>query len=111
MTALHRAETTALNRAEMNALHRADPCELPRAELNALPWAQRLNDALMEVPLNFIPRIAEPKITLGELMNIHEGMVVEIPPIDEVKIFVEGESLFEGSIGERDGKIAVRITG
>jgi flagellar motor switch protein FliM len=44
-------------------------------------------------------------------MNIHEGMVVEIPPFDEVKIFVEGESLFEGSIGERDGKIAVRITG
>ncbi len=76
-----------------------------------LIWAQRLNDALMEVPLNFIPRIAEPKITLGDLMNVHEGMVIEIPPFDAVKIFVEGEALFDGSIGERDGKIAVRITG
>ena len=76
-----------------------------------LQWAQRLRDALMEVPLNFIPRIAEPSIHLGDLVNIHEGMVVEIPAFESVPIFVEGEPLFDATIGERDGKIAVRITG
>ena len=76
-----------------------------------LIWAQRFYDALMEVPLNFIPRIAEPNIKLGELVNIHEGMVVEIPAFEKVDVFVEGEPMFEATIGERDGKIAVRITG
>jgi len=76
-----------------------------------MQWAQRLRDALLEVPLNFIPRIAQPTIKLGDLVNVHEGMVVEIPAFDSVKIFVEGESLFDATIGERDGKIAVRITG
>jgi len=76
-----------------------------------MQWAQRLRDALLEVPLNFVPRIAEPSIELGDLVNVYEGMVVEIPAFDSVKIFVEGEPLFDGTIGERDGKIAVRITG
>ena len=75
-----------------------------------MQWAQRLRDALMEVPLNFVPRIAEPSIELGDLVNVYEGMVVEIPAFDSVKIFVEGEPLYDGTIGERDGKIAVRIT-
>ena len=43
-------------------------------------------------------------------MNLHEGMIVEIPAFEKVQIFVEGESLFDATIGERDGKIAVRIT-
>ena len=72
-------------------------------------WEDRLRDAVMNVPLNFVPRIAEPKISLRELMDVHEGMVVDIPAFDLVKIFVEGEALFNGNIGERDGKIAVRL--
>ena len=76
-----------------------------------MQWAQRLYDALMEVPLNFVPRIAQPNIRLRELMDIHEGMLVEIPAFDSVQIYVEGEPLFDATIGERDGKIAVRITG
>jgi len=74
-------------------------------------WAQRMYDAMMQVPLTFVPRIAEPGITLRELMHIHEGMVVEIPAFEQVQIYVEGEPLFDATIGERDGKIAVRITG
>jgi len=74
-------------------------------------WAQRMYDAMMQVPLTFVPRIAEPGITLRELMHIHEGMVVEIPAFEQVHIYVEGEPLFDATIGERDGKIAVRITG
>jgi len=74
-------------------------------------WAQRMYDAMMQVPLTFVPRIAEPGITLRELMHIHEGMVVEIPAFEQVQIYVEGEPLFNATIGERDGKIAVRITG
>jgi flagellar motor switch protein FliM len=37
-------------------------------------------------------------------------MVVEIPSFEKVKIFVEGQDLFTGTIGERDGKMAVCLT-
>jgi len=73
-------------------------------------WEDRLREAVMGVPLNFVPRIAEPKISLRDLMDVHEGLVVDIPAFDLVKIFVEGEPLFSGNIGERDGKIAVRLS-
>lgn len=74
-------------------------------------WERRLEEALMQVPLNFVPRIAEPKITLRSLMDIHEGMVVDIPAFEQVKIFVEGEALFDAHMGDRDGKLAVRLIG
>lgn len=74
-----------------------------------MQWEHRLRDAIMQVPLNFVPRIAEPKISLRELMNLHEGMVVDIPAFEQVKVFVEGEALFQAHIGERDGKIAIRL--
>jgi len=36
-------------------------------------------------------------------------MVVEIPAFEKVSIFVAGQPMFTASIGDRDGKYAVRI--
>jgi flagellar motor switch protein FliM len=72
-------------------------------------WEKALHEAVLNIPLKFVPRIAEPKINLGELMNIEEGMVVEIPAFEKVSIFVAGQPMFTASIGDRDGKYAVRI--
>ncbi len=74
-----------------------------------LKWEHRLQEAIMRIPLHFVPRIAEPTISMRDLMNIHEGMVVDIPAFDQVKIYVEGEVFFEGNLGDRDGKLAVRL--
>lgn len=74
-------------------------------------WERRLEEALMQIPLNFVPRIAEPKITLRQLMDVHEGMVIDIPAFEKVKVFVEGEEFFGAHIGDRDGKLAIRILG
>jgi flagellar motor switch protein FliM len=74
-------------------------------------WARKLQDSLLDTQLEFSPRIAEPTITLSELMRLKPGMVVDIPAFEEVKVFVEGQSLFRATIGERDGRMAVSITG
>jgi len=72
-------------------------------------WEALLHDGIMQVPLSFVPRIANPSITLGELMQLKEDSVIEIPSFEQVKIFVEGEPLLEGVLGEQDRNLAVRI--
>ena len=74
-------------------------------------WEALLHDAIMQVPLSFVPRIANPSITLGELMQLKEDSVIEIPYFEQVKIFVEGEPLLEGVLGEQDRSLAVRVVG
>ena len=75
-----------------------------------LNWERKLQDAMLTLELSFVPRIAEPKISLSELLRLRENMVVEIPAFEKVKILVEGQDLFTGTIGERDGKMAVCLT-
>jgi flagellar motor switch protein FliM len=72
-------------------------------------WERRLREALMAVPISFIPRLAEPTISLPELLRLHKGMVIEIPAFEDVHCYVEGRELFVGTIGEQDTKMAVRI--
>ena len=76
-----------------------------------LNWERKLQDAMLDLELSFVPRIADPKISLSELLRLRENMVVEIPSFEKVKILVEGQDLFTGTIGERDGKMAVCLTG
>jgi flagellar motor switch protein FliM len=72
-------------------------------------WERRLQTALLDLPLVFSPRIAEPIVTMTDLLNLRPGVVVEIPAFETLPIYVEGQPMFKGSIGERDGKMAVRI--
>lgn len=74
-------------------------------------WERHLEEAMMQIPLSFVPRIAEPSITLRELMHVQEGMIVDIPAFETVRVFIEGEELFSGTMGDRDGKLAVRVVG
>ena len=74
-------------------------------------WERNLEEAMMQIPLSFIPRIAEPTISLRDLMHVREGMIVDIPAFDTVRVFVEGEELFNGMMGDKDGKLAVRVVG
>ena len=46
---------------------------------------------------------------LQHALNIEEGMVVEIPAFEKVSIYVAGQPMFTASIGDRDGKYAVKI--
>lgn len=76
-----------------------------------LKWETRLQEALLNVQLSFVPRIATPTLTIGELLQLREDTVIDIQPFDKISIFVEGEPLMEGLLGEQDGNLAVRIVG
>lgn len=76
-----------------------------------LKWEARLEEAILNVQLNFVPRIANPILTIGELLKLREDTVLDIQTFEQVPIYVEGEPLLQGIIGEQDGSLAVRIVG
>jgi flagellar motor switch protein FliM len=49
-------------------------------------------------------------MSLVELLKLSVGTVVEIPAFNEISLHVEGQPIFTGTIGERDGKMAVSLT-
>jgi flagellar motor switch protein FliM len=76
-----------------------------------LKWEARLQEAIQEIQLSFVPRIATPVLTIGELLSLREGRVIDIQTFEQVKIYVAEEPLLAGIIGEQDGQLAVRIVG
>lgn len=76
-----------------------------------LKWEARLQEAIQEIQLSFVPRIATPVLTIGELLNLREGKVIDIQTFEQVTIYVEEEPLLAGIVGEQDGNLAVRIVG
>jgi flagellar motor switch protein FliM len=46
---------------------------------------------------------------MTDLLTLRPGVVIEIPAFETVSVYVEGQPLFKGAIGERDGKMAVRV--
>lgn len=76
-----------------------------------LKWEALLQEALLNVQLTFVPRIATPTLTIGELLKLREDTVIDIQTFEQVKIYVEGEPLLEGILGEQDGNLAVRVVG
>jgi flagellar motor switch protein FliM len=76
-----------------------------------LKWEARLHEALLDVELSFVPLIANPTLTIRELLKLRVDMVIDIQTFEQVKIYVEGEPLLVGLIGEQDGNLAVRIVG
>ena len=80
------------------------------ADRNDKFWSEHLEEALMDIQLSIAPRIAEPSMSLVELLKLSVGTVVEIPAFNEISLHVEGQPIFTGTIGERDGKMAVSLT-
>jgi flagellar motor switch protein FliM len=73
-------------------------------------WARRLRDAIMDITLEIAPRVAEPTVDMTRLLRLKPGTVVAIDSFAEIPVFIEGQAIFNGKMGEKDGKMAVSIT-
>ena len=72
-------------------------------------WARRLRESLMDVPLTIAPRVAEPTVDLTQLLRLKPGTIIEIPAFNTIPIYIEGHSIYQGRIGEKDGKMAISL--
>ncbi len=75
-----------------------------------LTWRDRLERAVLDVPLNVTARLSEPTVPMAKLLHMNVGDTVPMPVQDSISILVEGNELFHGEIGEVAGQSAINLT-
>lgn len=73
-------------------------------------WRERLERAVLSIPLPLTARMAEPDIPLRQLMQLQAGDVVPVTLTETVQILVDGTPLFDAVAGEVAGKSALSVT-
>lgn len=77
---------------------------------NDLTWKQKLEQAILNIPLTVTAELDRPKTTLGRMVTVKKNDVFKISVTDGVKIFVEGREMFLAEIGQSGQNVAVELT-
>jgi flagellar motor switch protein FliM len=72
-------------------------------------WREQLGATLAEVRIEARTVLARPELSLAELMQLKVGDVIPVTIPALVPLLVEGRAVAVGSIGEQDGKAALKI--
>lgn len=72
-------------------------------------WRERLATAVGEVRVQARTVLARPELSLAELMQLRAGDVIPVSLPAKVPLLVEGKPIALGTIGEQDGRAALKI--
>ena len=72
-------------------------------------WQERLSQAVMDVTMPLTSRIAEPVISIDEMMELKPGTVLQINPIENVEVFIEDKKFYNARMGDVEGTSAIRL--
>jgi flagellar motor switch protein FliM len=72
-------------------------------------WRARLGAALGEVRVEARTVLARPELSLSELMQLQPGDVIPVSLPKNVPLIVAGRRVAFGTVGEHDGRAALRI--
>lgn len=75
-----------------------------------LSWREKLEMAVLQVPLDVTAVLAEPQMNLGRIGQVAAGDVVPVAMTPAPKLIVEGRELFDADLGEASGKSALNLT-
>jgi flagellar motor switch protein FliM len=73
-------------------------------------WRERLERAVLSIPLPVTALLCEPQIPLRDLMALTEGALIPATLTETVRVLVEGTPLFEARAGEVAGRSAISVT-
>ena len=74
-----------------------------------LNWKDRLQNAVLEVPLKVTSKLAEPVISMSKLLKCKKDDVIDINVEDSVDFYVENQLYFSAEMGELKGNAAVNL--
>ena len=72
-------------------------------------WKERLQNAVLSIPLTLSAELGKPKTSLGRLIKTKEGEVFPMSTPENILIKVEGQSLFYADIGKVGPNAAVSM--
>ena len=73
-------------------------------------WRDRMEKAVLEIPLKVRAKLSEPKLSMKSLLNLKQGDVFPIQIGEGVEILMDEELLFRGEIGDVSGQAAISLT-
>jgi flagellar motor switch protein FliM len=72
-------------------------------------WRAKLNAALADIRIEARTVLARPELSVSELVQLKVGDVIPVSIPAMVPLLVEGRTVALGSIGEQDGKAALKV--
>jgi flagellar motor switch protein FliM len=75
-----------------------------------LTWRERLERAVLDVPLPLNVQICKPRLSLSQLIDMRKGDVYPIKLREGLTVLIKGEKMFLANIGEVAGTSAITIT-
>lgn len=72
-------------------------------------WREKLEQAVMRVPLGLSVRLCQPEVPLSRLMSLADGEVLPVSLGAAVDVLVEGVPMFQAQPGEQAGHAAVSV--
>ncbi|MEL0246200.1 MAG: flagellar motor switch protein FliM [Alphaproteobacteria bacterium] len=77
---------------------------------SSLTWRDKLEKAVLEVPLKVQSNLSEPVVSMSKLLRIKEGDTLNINVDDTVDFYVSNQKYFKAEMGEVKGNASVKLT-
>ncbi|MBL6783231.1 MAG: flagellar motor switch protein FliM [Alphaproteobacteria bacterium] len=73
-------------------------------------WKERMEQAIMEIPLKLVARLGEPSVSMRKLITLKKNDTFPMQINDGVDILLEDNVIFVGEAGEMNGQAAIKLT-
>jgi flagellar motor switch protein FliM len=74
-----------------------------------LSWRQKLERAILNIPLTITARLAQPRVSMRSLIQMQRGDVFPIQISGKIDVLLEGRPMFEAELGEINGQAALNL--
>ncbi|CAM8638332.1 FliM Flagellar motor switch protein [Paracoccaceae bacterium] len=75
-----------------------------------MSWRQKLEQAILNIPLQLTAEIAQPTTSLRNLIHLQEGDVYPMQLHDGIRVKVEDRAIFEAQLGQVGAQTALNLT-
>jgi flagellar motor switch protein FliM len=75
-----------------------------------MSWRQKLEHAILNIPLELTAEIAQPTTSLRNLIHLQEGDVYPMQLHDGIRVKVEDRAIFEAQLGQVGAQTALNLT-
>ena len=75
-----------------------------------MSWRQKLEHAILNIPLQLTAEIAQPTTSLRNLIHLQEGDVYPMQLHDGIRVKVEDRAIFEAQLGQVGAQSALNLT-
>ncbi len=76
---------------------------------SSLSWRDKLEKAVLEVPLKVSSHLAQPTVSMSKLLRMKKGDIMNVNVDELVDFYVDGQNYFKAEMGEIKGNACVKL--